>query len=86
MRSCCQMESKWREIIGYPLKNGVKVEGKFPQRRQPHISKTVSMPGTAFYIRKGTTGLKIKKRMSHVEKSNVSLFILHQRNALNDLI
>jgi len=56
------VEHRWRNIIGYPVKNGVKVEGKINPGRQPHISKTVSMPGRAFYLRKGATGLKIKKR------------------------
>jgi len=80
------VEHWWREIIRILLPNGVKVEGKNNPGRQPHISKTVSMPGTAFYIRKGTTGLKIKKQMSSLEKSKVSFFILHQENALNELI
>lgn len=62
------------------------MEGKINPGRQPHISKTVSMPGTAFYIRKGATGLKIKKRMSDVEKSDVLFFILYQKNVLNELI
>jgi len=80
------VEHRWRNINEILLPNGVKVEGKSPQGRQPHISKTVSMPGRAFYIRKGRTGLKIKKRLSSKEKSNVSFFILYQENALNELI
>ena len=36
------------------------MEGKINPGRQPHISKTVSMPGPAFYIPKGATGLKKK--------------------------
>jgi len=80
------VEDRWREINRILLPNGVKVEGKINPGRQPHISKTVSMPGPAFYIPKGATGLKIKKRVSSMEKSNVSFFILYQENVLNDLI
>jgi len=68
------------------LPNGVKVEGKINRLRQPHISKTVSMPGPAFYSPKGATSLKIKKGFSDVEDNNVSFFILEERNVLNDLI
>jgi len=81
-----KVEPRWRNINEILLPNGVKVEGKFPQQRQPHISKTVSMPGRAFYIPKRATGLKIKKGLSDVEKSNVSFFILYQENVLNELI
>ena len=81
-----KVERRWRNIKRILLPNGVKVEGKINPGRQPHISKTVSMPGRAFYIPKGATGLKIKKGLSHVEKSNVSFFILDQGNALNELI
>jgi len=80
------VEHRWREIVTSSLPNGVKVEGKINPGRQPHISKTVSMPGPAFYSPKGATGLKMKKRLSSMEKSNVSFFILEERNGLNDLI
>jgi hypothetical protein len=81
-----QVEHRWRNTKRILLPNGVKVEGKINPGRQPHISKTVSMPGPAFYIPKAITDLKIKKRLSSKEKSKVSFFILHQDNALNDLI
>jgi len=80
------VEPRWRDINEVLLPNGVKVEGKINPGRQPHISKTVSILGTAFYIPKGATGLKIRKRLSDVEKSNVSFFILDQEKALNELI
>jgi hypothetical protein len=66
------VEHRWREMIRILLPNGVKVEGKINPGRQPHISKTVSMPGPAFYILKGRTGLKIRKRMSSKEKKTLT--------------
>ncbi len=66
-----KVEHRWRNINEILLPNGVKVEGKINPGRQLHISKTVSMPGPAFYIPKGTTGLKIRKRMSSKEKKTL---------------
>jgi hypothetical protein len=43
-----KVEHRWRNINRILLPNGVKVEGKINPGRQPHISKTVSMPGRAF--------------------------------------
>jgi len=80
------VEHRWREIDKSSLPNGVKVEGKINPGRQPHISKTVSMPGPAFHSPKGATGLKIKERLSDVEKTSVSFFILEERNVSNELI
>jgi len=65
------VEHWWREIIRILLPNGVKVEEKINPGRQPHISKTVSMPGPAFYSPKGATGLKIKKELSSKEKKTL---------------
>jgi len=66
-----KVERRWREIIRIRRQNGVKVEGKINPGRQLHISKTVSMPGPAFYSRKGATSLKIRKRMSSKEKKTL---------------
>jgi hypothetical protein len=65
------VEHRWREINRILLPNGVKVEEKINPGRQPHISKTVLMPGRAFCIPKGRTGLKIRKRMSSKEKKTL---------------